>query len=238
MKSRWFKLKTTAVALRKTGKSIRDIESELKIPRSTLSGWFKDVELTKSQKKILEQKHHQALVKARKGAVKWHNEQKEKRIKIAEMEADEVLSKIGKEEEILELCLSLLYLGEGDKKGSKTSMGNSDPLILKFFLGIMQNIYNIDINNISFYLHLRSDQNSELMKKYWSKELGVPIGRFMKTSIDKRTVKSKTYDHYKGVCVVSCGHVAIRRKLVYLGRKFCERYEKIRAVSSVGRASH
>jgi len=223
MKSKWFEYKDKAVKLRKQGRSIRDIESELKITRSTLSGWFKNVELTKSQKKVLEHKHQKALVKARKEAVKWHNKQKADRLKIAEFEADKTLSKITADREILELSLALLYLGEGAKVGSKTSIGNSDPLILKFFLKIMRDVYAIKVDNMSFYLHLRADQNPELMKKYWSKELRIPINRFMKASIDKRTIKTKTYPHYKGVCVIDCGNVAVQRKLVYISRKFCQK---------------
>ncbi|KKS77082.1 MAG: hypothetical protein UV64_C0004G0013 [Parcubacteria group bacterium GW2011_GWC1_43_11b] len=223
MKSKWFEYKDKAVKLRKQGRSIRDIESELKIPRSTLSGWFKNIELKKSQKKILEQKHQKALIKARKGAVKWHNKQKADRILVAEIEAEKTLNKILINDEILELSLAMLYLGEGTKAGTKTSMGNSDPLILKLFLKSIQNLYNLKIDSISFYLHLRADQNPELMKKYWSRELKVPIKRFRKVSIDKRTIKTKTYSHYKGVCVIDCGNVAIQRKLVYISRKFCQK---------------
>jgi len=223
MKSKWFELKSQALSLRGKGRSIRNIENILAIPRSTLSGWFKDVKLTKSQKEILKQRHKKALVKARKGAVKWHNKQKEDRLKIAENEADKTLSKIIKNHEILELSLALLYLGEGAKAGSTTSLGNSDPLILKFFLRVMQIVYNLKIDKISFYLHLRADQNPELMKKYWSKELKVPLSRFRKVSIDKRTIKTKTYSYYKGVCVIDCANVAIQRKLVYISRKFCQK---------------
>ena len=141
----------------------------------------------------------------------------------AERKADTLLLNIKSNKNIIELGLAMLYLGEGAKKSPTTSIGNSDPLILKFFLKILTNIYEIKINKIAFYLHLRSDQNPRYMKKYWSGELNVPIERFGKVSIDKRTLKTKTYSHYKGVCVINCGNVAIQRKLVYIGRKFCKK---------------
>src|SRR3989344_3885517 len=155
MRSKWFNLKQEAISLRKIGNSIRDVEISLGIPRSTLSGWFKSVELTHRQKINLKNRHKENLIKAREKAIIWHNNQK--------------------------------------------------------------------INKIAFYLHLRSDQNPRYMKKYWSGELDVPIERFGKVSIDKRTLKTKTYSHYKGVCVINCGNVAIQRKLVYIGRKFCKK---------------
>ena len=55
MKSKWFELKSKAIYLRKQGKSIRDIEESLVIPRSTLSGWFQNIKLTDSQYKSLKE---------------------------------------------------------------------------------------------------------------------------------------------------------------------------------------
>lgn len=222
MISKWYKLKPDAILLRRKGKSIKNIRDILGIPLATLSGWLRHVQLTDRQKSILKKNHEKALVRARKYAVNWHKQQKVERLKLAESEASKSLSKIKSNEQIIELALALLYLGEGFKKTGGTGMGNSDPLILKFFLGIMRNIYNIDINKIRLYLHLRADQDPGLMRKYWSKELQVPIERFGKVSIDQRTTKKETYSHYKGVCIIHCANVAIQRKLVYIGTKFCE----------------
>ncbi len=99
MRSKWFKLKSKTISLRKQGKSIREIESLLGIPRSTLSYWLKNVKLTKSQYKILENKHNKALIKARKLAVIWHNKQKIDRLKFAENEANQTLLKINNNKE-------------------------------------------------------------------------------------------------------------------------------------------
>src|SRR3989344_1443279 len=220
MRSKWFELKAKAIALRKEGGSIRDIEIILSIPRSTLSGWFKDVKLNAAQYNSLKNRHKKSLVTARKSAVIWHNQQKLDRIKLAESEADKTLSAINNSQEIIELGLALLYLGEGSKKSPTTSMGNSDPLILKFFLKVMTDVYKIDIEKIRFDLHIRADQNPELVKKYWAKELKAPIHRFKLVSIEKRTAGKITYPHYKGVCVITCGNVAIQRKLVYISKKF------------------
>lgn len=223
MRSRWFQLKPKAILLRKQGKSIRYVEKILGVSRSTLSGWLKNIKLTALQYEILKEKHKYALIKARRKAIIWHNQQKTDRLKFAENEADKVLLKINNKKEITELALSLLYLGEGFKKSPRTGMGNSDPLIMKFFLQIMLNVYKIDIEKIRFDLHIRADQNPELIKEYWAKELGAPLNRFKSISVDKRTVGKTTYPNYMGVCVIDCGNIAIQRRLVYIGRKFCEK---------------
>ncbi len=230
MKSKWFKLKPEAIKLRKKGISMTFIEKKYGIPRSTLSGWFKNIILNKLQKKKLDRGRKKALIYARQKALIWHNTQKIGRLRKAEQEGQEVLEKINNDNNVTELALALLYLGEGFKKSTTTGMGNTDPLILKFFLDILIKIYNVNIKNIALFLHLRADQDPEKIKKYWAQQLHVPLNVFRKTSIDKRTAGTKTYPSYKGVCVINCGNVAIQRRLVYIGRKYCEQtIHKLRA---------
>jgi hypothetical protein len=224
MISQWSELKPKSILLRKNGKSIKYINKTLGIPMSTLSGWLKNVKLTKKQKQILERNWRLGLIKGRKKALLWHNGEKLKRIKLAESEALKTLSKINlNDKEIVELALAMLYMGEGFKKTPTTGIGNSDLLVLKFFLKIMLNLYNLDVNKIRFDLHLRADQNPSAIKKFWSNELNVPLNRFNQVSIDQRTKGRPTYNTYKGVCVINCGKVAIQRKLVYISKYYCQK---------------
>lgn len=223
MYSKWFDLKLQAIALRQEGKSIRNIEKNLNIPRSTLSGWFKNIQLSQKQKHKLEQNRTSHLLKARKKAVLWHNQQKLLRLKDAKNKSLSVLSNIDiNNQSILELALAMLYLGEGFKKISGTGIGNSDPLILKFFMNILIKNYSIDINKMHCELHLRADQDPDKIKAYWSKELNLPLINFTSVSIDKRTIGSPTYSTYNGVCILRCGNIAIQRKLVFLATRYCE----------------
>src|SRR3990167_9624103 len=130
MKSRWFHLKERARKMRKNGSSIRDVEATLKINRSTLSGWFRDIKLTKKQKDTIHKRWLKSIAMARLKAVLWHNEQKNIRISAAKNEAKKTLNKLPFNNDIMDLALALLYFGEGMKKNSVTGMGNSDPLIL------------------------------------------------------------------------------------------------------------
>jgi hypothetical protein len=209
--------------MRISGDSIRDIEFKLGIPKSTLSGWFKNIKISKRHKSKLDAKWRNALIKARTKAAAWHNREKDARILMAQNNANLTLKKIDIEnKEIMELALSILYLGEGFKRKSVTGIGNSDPMILLFFVNAISKIYNIEVNKMRCNLHLRADQDSEKLKLYWSNVLGIPVSNFGKASIDKRTHGTKTYDSYKGVCVVRCGNIAIQRKLIYLSKIYCE----------------
>lgn len=213
--------------MRRHGASVRDIENRLGIPRSNLSYWFRGVILSPHYTRLLQRRHENALITARKGAVKWHNSQKEKRVQDARMDALKTLGQLDvSKKEIVELALSLLYLGEGAKKNSVTAMGNSDPRILRFFVDSISYLYDIPRSKFRCHLHLRADQNSRALARYWADALDIPLENFLKPLMDKRTVGTKTYPHYKGVCVVSCGRVAIQRKLMYIASTFCETFTK------------
>lgn len=224
MKSMWYELKEDATLLRRSGLSIGKIENQLGIPRSTLSGWFRDIELTKKQKEKLLQNQKTALIKARKKAVLWHNAQKNKRLGEAEDAARKTLKSIDiTNHAFLDLALAFLYLGEGSKRHAETALGSSDPNILKFFLAGLKNIYNIDANKIKCELYLRADQDPDKIRHYWSKTLDIPLNNFKQINIDKRTRGIATYSYYKGVCNLRCGNVAIQRKLVSLASLFSEK---------------
>lgn len=216
--------KIEAIRFRKMGYSIRNIEKRLKIPKSTLSGWLHNVKLTKKQKEKLCKDWQNALVRARMKAVIWHNAQKQKRLKLAEQQANKILRNINLNDvNVVELGLAMLYLGEGFKKTEETGMGNTDPLILKTFVAFLQKYYRIKNNQLYCQLHLRADQDGKSLKKYWSSELNLPLSCFKFIYFDKRTTGSKTYPNYKGVCIIRCGNVAIQRKLINLSKSFCEK---------------
>ena len=122
---------------------------------------------------------------------------------------------------MLELALSILYLGEGAKRGS-ASLGSSDPLILLFTIKAVENIYGIPKWKIKAELHIRQDQNGIDLMKHWSNTLNIPVQNFSFVTY-KRPIKSKTYETYKGVCVLRFGGFAIQRRLVFLSRGFCNK---------------
>ncbi len=228
MISKWEIIKDEALSLRKRGFSITLIEKQLGIPRSTLSGWFKGIILSAKYAKILQDNKLTSLTKNRSLAVTWHNKQKENRLLEAQNNANTILDSIDfNNNTYIKIFLAALYMGEGSKKKPETSMGNSDPYILRFYIKSLIKLYIVKRENIKFELHLRADQNGEEMKKYWAKELDLLAKNCTSISYDKRTFGQKTYETYKGVCLIRSGApVAIQRELVYLSRGFIEKFLK------------
>lgn len=225
MRSKWYEQKDAAVKLRKKGLSIRTIEDVLGIPKSTLSGWFKNVNLDESQKKTLTNNQLEALVKAREKAVLWHNNQRRLRLRSAEELAELVIKNIEITPAILDLAFAMLYLGEGKKSGS-TAIANTNPLVLRFVLSVLENNYQRTRKDIVCELHLRADQDPNIVKQYWSDQLLVPLTNFTSIYIDKRTAGKPSFDNYHGVCVINCGSIAVLRKLKYVYNSFCEEVDK------------
>jgi hypothetical protein len=220
MKSKWFEYKTEACELRRQGVSMTVIEQRYGIPRSTLSGWFRDIKLTEPQRTRLMKNQQDGWKKARENAVKWHNKQKQDRLLQADQQAAKTIEHATITPELLDITLAMLYFGEGAKNGT-TSMSNSNPLALRFMLSVLYVNYGITPSQIRCDLHLRADQNSQTVQQYWQEELKLPASCFRYTAYDKRTVGKATYDDYMGVCVVTCQKIAIQRKLISLYNQFC-----------------
>lgn len=222
--------KNSALKLRKKGMSLKEIKDTLNIPKSTLSGWFKNIILTKRQSCRLHIKKYNSLKYARSKALIINQQKKQTEKDISQKEIDHLLMNMNcNEYSSLLTNLSMLYLGEGFKKTGGTGMGNTNPLILKFFIKSMEQLFSLDRKRFRYRLHLRADQNEDKLLKFWTEQLCVSRELFMKSAFDKRTVNIPTYYDYKGVCVVNCGNIAIQRKLMYLSEQYCHR-----VISSVG----
>jgi hypothetical protein len=226
MRSRWHEYKDEVLALRMQGASMTLIERQFGIARSTLSGWFRSVPLADAQRLELLRNSRDGWVKARGNAVLSHQKAKEQRIQQAKRQAQAVLDQIDMSNPaILDLALSMLYWGEGAKKDA-TSIGSSDPKILRFTLTVLRQNYGVTEEMVRCDLHLRADQDGVALKGYWAKQLSLPTACFKYIAYDKRTTGKPTYNNYKGVCLITVHQIAIQRKLISLYNLFCDRVEQ------------
>jgi len=223
MKSKWFKSKDKAISLRKEGLSIRYIENKLGIPRSTLSGWFKNIKLAKKQEAKLLDNWNNGLANARKKAALWHKKDGDDRRLAIRQKIEEFTNGIRIDKKTGELLLATFYLAEGGKIENSFVIANSNPEILKGMITLQRYLYKLDESKFRCALHLRKDQNEKKLKVFWSKTLNIPEFKFTKTQFDKRTVK-KTYDNYKGVCVINYFDMALQRRVLYLGEKLLKMF--------------
>lgn len=203
MKFQYLKYKNSVIKLRKSGKTYGEICKILnvQIPKSTLSTWLCNMQLSQKQKQKITNKIKININNGRQKALKIN---KEKRILYLESVKNRVeyLQNIAENKDVAKIMIAMLYLGEGSKTSKSSLMlGNSDPQVIALFLHLLRYCYYIDENKFRCTLQCRADQNIKKLEKFWSKITNIPLNKFYKARIDPRTIgkKSKKLD-YKGVC--------------------------------------
>ena len=214
-------LKERSIKLRRLGRSYSEISGLLKVNKSTLSGWLKDLPLSELQKKKIESRRPQWIENYKK-AVKIRNE-----IKITRL-----ISDVKKEYRKLtnrdwEIAGAYLYWGEGEKgKSSAVSISNTNPDILLFAINWLEKCYKIERKDMKFYLHLYQDMNINLYIKYWSNYLGVNINQFAKPYIKETKKANLDYKSYGyGTCRLYYGSVKIKNRILALIKMFLGQVE-------------
>ena len=173
--------KESATILRRSGRSYKEIERELRIPRATLSDWFRDLDWSKEIKDALFEtntlvnKDKVALmVAANKRKSDLLHEQYRK-------EAIEEFSNLKKDP--LFIAGIMLYWGEGVKNvsGATIKLANSDMDMIRTFYIFLVNTLKIPKEKIVINLLLYPDLVDSVQKKTWSVATGIPLMQFRKS---------------------------------------------------------
>lgn len=185
------KEKALAVALRRQGKTYREIRAQVPVAKSTISLWLREVGLAKEQKQRITEKR---IAGQKKGAAAKKQQRVERMGKIIE-EARKEVGELSKRE--LWLIGVALYWAEGHKEkeyapGTPIHFSNSDPAMLRVSIRFMRAIFNINDDDFIFsvYIHKSALHKVEEARSYWAKELGFPRSFFSKIII-KKTFRSK-----------------------------------------------
>ncbi len=199
------KTKQKVRSLRNQGWSLGEINLKMKIPKNTLSGWVKDIQLTEKQKERIRQKIIDSGQIGRPLAIKLLRKKMERwkdgiRQKISNFENLPLQnSEMGK------LICGLLYLCEGAKYPSTRRLEfiNSDPQVIYFFINYLRKYFHIYEDKLRISIVYRCDQNLQKLINFWSNLTKVPKTQFLNSRPDIRTKGKKTLrKDYKGVCKI------------------------------------
>ncbi len=213
-------IRAAAVRLRCKGRSLMEIGEKLKIPKSTVFYWTKNVRLTGAQKLRLKKRELQGSEKGRKRAMDV-NRQKIENWKKSIQNRTYCFSNMPFENPMIgKLVCGVLYLCEGEKypKSRHLAFVNSDPMVIKLFLELLRRYFNADENKLRVRVLQRYDQNCEKLNKFWSKLTGVSLNQFYKNYVDKRTEGKPTkIEGYKGVCAIQYNNTSLQFELQSIG---------------------
>jgi hypothetical protein len=164
--------KLLAISLRKQGKTYGEIIKLLKVPKSTVCSWLKNVKLSKFLKEqILERSRE----KWRKNIMVYNKVY----AKIRSREATEIregfqekasreIKELSKRD--LKLIGAALYWAEGNiKNRNRLQFGNSNPLMIKTAMRFFRDICNIQDERITARVHIYPGIDYRKALNFWSK---------------------------------------------------------------------
>lgn len=204
-----FRKKIIATKLRKAGFSYAKIFKEVKVSKSTLSYWLRDIELTSKQK--------EKLLKGReKSRYAGAKAQQAKRIKRTE---EAILT--GKKEfySLIKNPLFLsglpLYWAEGDKNRSeRVKFTNSDETMIILMMRWFREICHVPEEKFRISLHVHDLHRSHNLKSYWAKVTNVPKKQFHKMYVKKSTLRQRRNILYNGTCAITVNDKNLFRKIM------------------------
>ena len=181
----------TAIKLRLAGKSYGEIAKTLDVSKGSLSVWFKNLKLTKTAQKLLEEK----MIIAQEHNLFENNRRRTQTIqienqKIKQNAADEI-KPLSKYE--LTLVGASLYWGEGWKRGTThlVELANSDPDMVALYLRFLREILQVPEEKLRVSIHVHPNVSTQSAIKFWSKITKIPKERFHITTQISRASQGK-----------------------------------------------
>ncbi|TAN61558.1 hypothetical protein EPN16_03010 [bacterium] len=199
----------------------------MKIPKSTVSGWVRDIQLTAKQKEHIRQKILDSGALGRPLALKANYEKIERWKEKIRSEVKHFAKLAVKNREIGRLICGLLYLCEGAKYPSTKCLvlGNSNPEIIRCFVNLLRTSFDINENKLRCRIMYRCDQNLTELNKYWSDVTGIPLANFYKSKPDGRTKGKPTLrKDYKGICAIHYLSTDLQFRLQAIGETVIKKW--------------
>jgi hypothetical protein len=176
------KERDTAVRLRKEGRSYNEINKLLGVPKSTLSGWFRGIEISREAKEKLWNESRRRWVQ---NITIYNKERSKVALEKSHLEQQLASKKISHlTERELMLVGTALYWAEGARKKRWTAkFTNSDPLMIAIIMQFFRKICGVEENEFRVQLQIHPNISEEKAKLYWSEVTGIPVEQFIKTQI-------------------------------------------------------
>ena len=178
--------KEKALELRKRGTSINDIAQKLKVSKSTVSYWCRDIVLSSSVIKKIARK---SKAKSTESLLEYAEKQRRDRIYRVKDSVSKGEAKLGSLDNRDIYCIGLgLYWGEGYKKGSQEfGFTNSDAQMILFYIKWLRVVFNIKLSDLILRVSINDLHKNRIndVMKFWSTTTNVPLEQFSKPSLIK-----------------------------------------------------
>jgi len=206
-------LKLKARGLRKSGLSVKEIQKRLRVSRSSVSLWVRDIKLTKKQlEKLYLNKRTGGLKGSIIAAMNKIKTREELTKKLME-EGEKEIGRLSKRDKFI--AGVAMYFAEGDKGGKNVSFSNLDPRAIKFMVNWLVSICKVPKIKFRASLYLHDNLNEIKAKQFWSNLTAIPLSQFRKSYIVKNNPhRLRKIKHIYGVLKISVGNVNLHRKIM------------------------
>lgn len=202
--------KLEAIKLRKRGKSYKEILDYLKVSKSTLSLWLRNVPLTPSQ-------HHRIYITLKQqNAYKLAKKKQAYKLELTKKIIDASINEFEQlRNNHLFIAGLMLYWAEGDKTeiNEMVKFSNSDTAMIKLMMRWFRQICQVPEQKFRIALHIHTLHCRKNIEKYWSKITGIPLEQFNKTQIKPTTLKQRRNPLYDGTCSIRVHNKNLFRKI-------------------------
>lgn len=184
-----------AIALRQKGKSIKQIAQKLKVSKSSVSLWCRDVTLSPKQIQSLHEKMVRGSYLGRMVGSKMQHEKRMQRVSESEKRGLEEIGKLSKRD--LLISLIALYWGEGSKKKRELFINNSDPEMVQFLMKAFEELFDVKKDRfiLAVGINIIHKHRDKEIREYWSDITNIPLEQFRKTIFIKAKNK-KNYSNF------------------------------------------
>lgn len=208
-------LREQAMLLRSQGLTYDQIAAELRVSKSSLSLWLRDLPRPEEapQRGAEAQERRLEALRARARRDRDARDEEGRRVAAA---AAASLGAISSRDLVLALAVS--YWCEGAKtkpwnRAKAIRWMNSDPVLVTLFIEALE-VIGIGRERLSLRLHIHERADEQVAREWWAAHTGVPLDQFMSSTIKRhnpRTVRQNVGADYRG-----CLCVTVRQgKLLY-----------------------
>jgi len=217
--------KFKAYKLRIAGRSYNEISQLLKVPKSTLSGWFANLKLSEEALERLKNRVHIASLHGLIARNKNQTTLAETRSREMQNRGTELIKNIDKRD--LLIIGTALYWAEGYKRpvviGGRTrtshrvSLTNSDPDLICIFLQFLREICKVPNEKITIWIRYFEHQDSTYLLNFWQKKCNISYSNFRKTlqTVSISSQRKKSYNSLPfGVAQISVNNTNLYHKIM------------------------
>lgn len=206
-------LKLKARFLRRAGLSVKEIQKRLKVSRSSVSLWVRDIRLTEKQLRKLYLNKRTGGLKGSIIAAMNKIKKREKLTKLLKKEGIKDVGKLSKRDKFI--AGIAMYFAEGNKGDGSVSFSNTDPLAIKFMIHWLRKFCQVPQNKFRAYLYIHDNLSEKKAKKFWSNLTKIPLSQFRKSYIVKNNPRRlRKIRHINGVLKITVSNVILHRKIM------------------------